>query len=255
MIAISLQSGSNGNCIYVEAGGVRLLLDAGISARRAEQRLAARGRDIRQVDAVILSHDHGDHVRAAGIYQRKFRLPLYATAATLEVARTRSALGAMGEVHHFRRGQELRFGKVRVHTIPTPHDGVDGVAFVVEAEGRRLGVLTDLGHVFGGLGGIIASLDAVFLESNHDVEMLARGSYPPAVKQRIRGPGGHLSNVEAAELLGSSAGPGLKWACLAHLSQENNAPGLALRTHREILASRLPLLVAGRYAATDALEV
>jgi len=255
MKVISLQSGSNGNCVYVEAGGVRLLFDAGISGKQAELRLALHGRDIRQVDAVLVSHDHADHVRCVGVYQRKFGLPIYVTEPTLRAALNYRALGRLADVRHFTAGHTLRFNGVAVETVPTAHDGADGVGFVVDDGSRRVGILTDLGHVFAALGEVVASLDAVLLESNYDPEMLAYGPYPPHLKDRIRGPGGHLSNREAAELLAAAAGRKMQWACLGHLSQENNDPRLALRTHRDILADGLPLHVAGRYEATDVLEV
>jgi phosphoribosyl 1,2-cyclic phosphodiesterase len=254
MIAISLQSGSNGNCIYVEADGVRLLFDAGISGIQAEKRLAAHGRDIRKVDALIISHDHADHIRCAGVFQRKYGLPVYVTPKTLDAAVSISSLGCLTNVLHFRSGGTLRFGDVSVETIPTPHDGTDGAAFVVNAAGKRLGILTDLGHVFDGLGRVVASLDAVFIESNYDPEMLTNGPYPLFLKRRIKGPGGHISNREAAELL-RMAGVGLKWACLAHLSEQNNSPDVALRTHREVLSAAFPLHIASRYAASGIFTV
>ena len=255
MKVISLQSGSNGNCIYVEAGGARLLLDAGISGRRAQRRLAEHGRDICRADAVIISHDHADHVVSAGVFQREFGLPVYVTHRTLRAAEARHRLGALDEVRYYEAGDTLRFGDVAVRTIPTPHDGADGVAFVVDDGRSRLGILTDLGHVFAGLAEIVASLQAVLLESNYDPDMLADGPYPERLKARVRGPGGHLSNVEAAGLLHQAAGPRMCWACLAHLSEQNNTPDLALETHRRILGGRLPLHLAGRYAASDVLEV
>ena len=227
MIVIALQSGSNGNCIYVEAGGTRLLFDAGISGVQAERRLAATGRDIRNTDALIISHDHADHVRCAGVYQRKFGVPLHITSQTLAAA-GRYRLGELTDVHHFAPGDMLRFGEVSVETIPTPHDGIDGSAFIVEAGGRRLGILTDLGHVFEDLPEIKAALDGVLIESNYDPAMLKKGSYPAFLKERIRGIGGHLSNDEAAALLRDCSPGRLQWACLSHLSGENNSPTVAM---------------------------
>ncbi|OGW29889.1 MAG: hypothetical protein A2X56_05580 [Nitrospirae bacterium GWC2_57_13] len=253
MIAISLQSGSNGNCIYVEAGGVKLLFDAGISGAAADERLAAHGRDIRSVDAVIISHDHGDHVRCAGIYQRKYGLPLYTTQRTIDRACSRLPLGKLRDVRHFTAGDTLHFNGVTVETTPTPHDGADGAVFVVSSGGARLGILTDLGHVFPGLQPLVASLDAVFLESNYDPGMLECGPYPEFLRQRIRGEGGHISNREAAELLCSAGN--LKWACLAHLSEQNNSPDVALRTHRAIVPKILPIHVASRYRVSDVFSV
>jgi len=261
VLAISLQSGSNGNCTYVEAGGrdgrpeARLLFDAGISGRQAEHRLAASGRDIRRADAVLISHDHADHVRCMGVFHRKFGLPIHATAATLRAAAARCDLGPISGVRHFRPGGRIRFGGVTVETVPTPHDGADGVAFVVDDGLRRLGILTDLGHVFEGLTELVGSLDAVMLESNYDPQMLAAGPYPAFLKARIRGPGGHISNQEAAELLLAAAGRRMRWAALAHLSEQNNDPRLALATHRRLLGNGLTIHLTSRYEATGALVV
>jgi phosphoribosyl 1,2-cyclic phosphodiesterase len=255
MRIISLQSGSNGNCIYVEAGDISLLFDAGISGTQVRERLAQHGRDVGRVAGLVISHDHSDHCRSMGIYQRKFGLPVYVTAETFRAASARYRLGEIDDVRRFHAGTTLRFNGVRVETIPTPHDGVDGVAFVIDDGRRRLGILTDLGHVFGELDAIIRSLDAVLLESNYDPEMLACGLYPEFLKRRIRGPHGHLSNVEAAELLLDSATKRLQWACLGHLSHDNNSPAVALATHRKILGSRLPLHVATRYQASEVMEV
>jgi phosphoribosyl 1,2-cyclic phosphodiesterase len=255
MKLISLQSGSNGNCIYVQARGVRLMFDAGISGSQAQQRLDGHGQNIAQVDALLISHNHSDHARSMGIFQRKFGLPIHVTRPTLAAARASMQLGDLPEVHHFTAGSTLDFGTVQVETIPTPHDGVDGVAFVVDDGRSRLGILTDLGHVFSRLQQLIGTLDAVLLESNYDPAMLASGPYPAFLKQRIAGSGGHLSNGEAANLLSSVATGRLRWACLGHLSEQNNTPELALRTHRRVLGTGFPLLVASRYNAGHVLEL
>ena len=256
MIAISLQSGSSGNCIYVETPGVRLLFDAGITGVQAAERLAAHGRDIRKIDAVIISHDHGDHIRHAGVFQRKYGLPIYVTPATLAAAASRCTLGKLKDVRHFRSSGKLCFGDVQVHAVPTPHDGADGSVFVVEAGPKRLGIMTDLGHVFQGLAHLVSSLDAVFLESNYDPDMLASGPYPAYLKQRIKGPKGHISNLEAAELLQRAAeARRLKWACLSHLSEQNNSPDVALMTHRAVLSGCITLYTADRYRASEIFTV
>ena len=254
MRVISLQSGSNGNCIYVETDGVKLLFDAGISGIQAKERLELHGRDVTSVDAVLISHDHVDHSRSMGIYHRKFGLPIYVTTETYRAA-SRCKLGKIEDINHFSAGEVLRFGRVVVETISTPHDGVDGVVFVVDDGKHRLGVMTDLGHVFGELEAVIRSLDAVLLESNYDPDMLAGGPYPDWLKRRIEGPGGHISNPEAAELLRVASPKRMKWACLAHLSHDNNTPDLALETHRRIVGKRLPLFVATRYEPTGILEL
>lgn len=253
MIAISLQSGSSGNCTYIEAGSVKLLFDAGITGRQARERLSAFGRDIRDIDALIISHDHSDHVRYAGVFQRKFGVPLYITPLTFEKALKRHRLDRLDNVNYFFAGGKLKFGDVTVESVPSPHDCADGSVFVVSSSKARLGILTDIGHVFKDLVPLVSSLDGVFIESNHDEEMLRNGRYPAFLKQRIRGPRGHLSNREAAELLLS--GERLKWACLAHLSSNNNDPKTALRTHREILGDDLSLYTASRHSPIGMLKI
>ncbi|HMK55471.1 MAG TPA: MBL fold metallo-hydrolase [Dissulfurispiraceae bacterium] len=252
-IAIALQSGSSGNCIYIETPGIRLLFDAGLSCIDTERRLAACGRSAREVDALIISHDHADHVRHAGVLQRKYGMPIYITRDTLDVAIARHRLGRLGDVRYFHAGDCLQFADALVRTIPTPHDGVDGVIFTIEHKNRRLGIMTDLGHVFDGLRSEIASLDAVFLESNYDPKLLAAGSYPAFLKRRIQGPCGHISNLEAAELLLSARK--LRWACLSHLSQQNNYPDLAIMTHKAVLPGSLALYLAHRNRSTGVLSV
>ena len=129
------------------------------------------------------------------------------------------------------------------------------MAFVVSDGRRRLGIFTDLGHVFAQLPRLLRKLDAVFVESNYDPDMLATGPYPQYLKRRIAGDGGHLSNVEAAELVASAGDGRLQWVALSHLSEVNNAPGLARRTHRRIAGGRRPIHVAGRYGVGDVLEI
>jgi len=255
MLVIPLQSGSNGNCIYVEARDTRLLFDAGISGKAARERLAGFDRSIDDVDAVFISHDHSDHARCAGIYQRKFGLPIHVTHRTLAAASRRYDLGRIDAVHHFDAGATIPFNGITIETICTPHDGVEGVAFVVDDGRYRLGILTDLGHVFDGLLEVVRSLDAVVIESNYDPDMLDGGSYPPHLRERIRGPGGHLSNDQAAGLLAQTNGR-LQWACLGHLSEENNRPELALDSHRRIVGDdRFPICMASRYRAAGPFEV
>ena len=140
MKVISLQSGSNGNCFYVETENVRLLIDAGISGRQAELRLAEHGRDIRDVDALLITHDHSDHAKSMGIFQRKFGMPVYVTRRTLAASQRYLKVGKMERVRIFTAGSSLSFGDVIVHSIPTPHDSAEGLAYVVEDDQHRVGL-------------------------------------------------------------------------------------------------------------------
>lgn len=251
MKAVSLQSGSNGNCIYVETKDAKFIFDAGISGKQAQLRLASAGRSILDVDAVFVSHEHSDHIRCAGVYSRKYELDVWITEKTHGVAYRDKKIEKFHRLHHFQSGETVRFQNTLVETIQTPHDGVDGVVFVIDDGQHRLGVMTDLGCVFMELPELVASLDGVFLESNYDVDLLENGPYPYFLKQRIRGDGGHISNREAAELLRVAFAKKLQWACLAHLSEQNNDPAVALRTHRGIVGEHATIGVAGRHRISE----
>jgi phosphoribosyl 1,2-cyclic phosphodiesterase len=252
VVTFSLQSGSNGNAIYVEANGVKLLFDAGITGASAESRLARHGRDIHGVQAAIISHDHVDHIRCAGVYARKFGLPVYMTRWTH--AASWCSLGKIDDLRYFDSGDTLEFDGVNVHTIRTPHDAADGVVFVVECAGKRLGIFTDVGHPFARLQDMLESVDAAYLECNYDPHMLEVGAYTAQLKARIRGQGGHLSNQEAAELV-RNCRRRPKWIAMAHLSADNNHPQLALAAQRSVVGSDYPVFHAPRYACSDCFTV
>ncbi|MCA9244428.1 MAG: MBL fold metallo-hydrolase [Phycisphaerales bacterium] len=250
MRSICLQSGSSGNAFFVEAGNVRLLFDAGIGGRRVKMRLREAGYDVNRIDALIISHEHSDHAAHAGALHRLYQIPLYLTPRTRQAIGYR--LGKTFDVRHFQVGQTLDFGAVRVRTIPTTHDAVDGAAFIVEHDGKRLGIFTDLGSPTLSLFGAVRSVDAAYLESNYDPHMLRVGPYPREVQARIRGTGGHLSNAEAASLLAARETP-MRWVALAHLSQHNNAPEVALRTHVEKVGADYPIHLTKRYDCIEPL--
>jgi phosphoribosyl 1,2-cyclic phosphodiesterase len=251
MRAIALQSGSSGNAVYVESQGAAVIVDAGLSGKQVQIRADAAGIDLSRVQGILLSHDHIDHSRAAGILHRRHGWPVYGTRPTIEAACRYHNLGVLRDVRFFRRGESFQVGPLTIETIATPHDAADGCVFVIDDGQRRVGVMTDLGHVFPGLADVVATLDGVFLESNYDPDMLANGGYPPHLKKRITGPRGHISNAESAEVLAASRAKGrLKWAALSHLSQENNTPEIAHATHRRILGDAFPLYLTSRHTAS-----
>lgn len=253
MLTFSIQSGSNGNCIYVEAGDTRLLFDAGVAARTARERMLRHGRDPADCDALIISHDHSDHSRSAGIFQRRFGLPVYMSRAVHRAIAPQ--LGRVSDIRHYAPGDRLEFGDVTVYTIPTPHDGIDTVCFLIRHEDRRLAILTDLGHPFAALPGVLQEAQAAYLESNYDPDLLESGPYPAYLKSRIAGRGGHLSNEESAAVALRGSCTRLKWLALAHLSEQNNRPELALEAHRRKIGATLPVVVASRYDVGALLEV
>lgn len=244
MEVLVLQSGSRGNSVYVESNGVAVLIDAGISARQVQVRLAKYGKSLEAIRAVVISHRHRDHIGHVGVYQRRLRLPVFMTEDG------RGAVPDLDETmcHFFSPDEQLWFEHVRVEPVLTPHDAPSSLAFVVSDEKHRLAVLTDLGHPFPQLSSVLASVDAAILESNYDPVMLAEGDYPEWLQERICGPGGHLSNREAA-LLVKKHGKHLRWICLAHLSQHNNTPEVAYQTYRKVVGNGEPF-IADYFSAT-----
>lgn len=255
MKIIPLQSGSAGNCIYVESGNVRLLFDAGVSGSQVQERLAVHGVDPCSVSAVFITHEHSDHIQCAGILSRKFGLPIYITAPTYRRAAARIGAPGVGQIHHFKSGASVKMGHVTVESLPTPHDAIDGVVFVIDDGTSRLGICTDIGHVFADMHALVASVDGLFLESNFDQEMLKNGRYPASLKQRITGLGGHISNLESAELIAKSAGARLQWLYAGHLSEDNNRPAKVLETHRRVLGEQLEIQIANRYCVSTPMEL
>ena len=229
-----LGSGSRGNATLVEFGSTRLLVDAGLSSRRLTRSLDAVGVAAREVDAILLSHEHEDHTRGAERFSRTHRVPVICTAETLEAMDCSPA--------HFARWQPLRpagyldLGSVRVESFPVPHDAVNPVGFVLHGEGLRVGVATDLGHATTLVVERLRGCDVLMVESNHDDRMLQDGPYPWHIKQRVSGRLGHLSNRDAADVLSETVDAGCRAVILAHLSESNNTPELARRTASGVLA-------------------
>ena len=253
MRAVALASGSNGNAIYVETEDARLLFDVGVSGRALAARAAARAVALERVDAVLLSHAHRDHVSGAGVIARRLGLPLLASAGTWR--RVDGIVGRIARPGRFTPGRTLAFGRTRVHTLPTPHDAEGSAAFVVEAGGRRLGVLTDLGHVFGALEETFATLDAAFLESNYDATMLARGPYPLHLQERIAGRHGHLANDECVALVQGTRPPSFETLVLSHLSGNCNTPERALTCARPLARAGIDVRLAPRDGPSDWVEL
>ena len=236
-----LASGSSGNCAYIAAGETHILIDAGISASRIVRELETLGTRPEAIDALLLSHEHGDHCAEIGRAAAQLDCPVYVSARTYPCIRR--ALGSWPHVRTFRIGEVLEIGDLRIETVRVFHDAIDPCGFLIEGPSHRdrsrsvkLGFFTDLGTVPRPLAERLRTCDALVIEANHDLEMLLGGAYAWDLKQRIRSPIGHLSNAAAAELIAELACFGrLKVAMLAHLSEENNRPELALETVRRRL--------------------
>ena len=230
-----LASGSEGNCLLVSGGDVHILVDAGISARRITTGLAALGLSPRDVTAVLLTHEHSDHVSGVATLTKQHRLPLYASRGTAQAlcAKVSHAADVLRIVP---REGSFELGDTRITVFPTSHDAAESIDFRFDRGGAALGVLTDTGFVTPEAERALQGVDLLVLESNHDEEWLLSGPYPYYLKQRILGDRGHLSNHAAALLAQRMAAAGTRQFVLAHLSRENNTPERARQTMAQALA-------------------
>lgn len=248
-----LASGSAGNCALVEAGGATLLIDAGLSGAELERRIAAVGAAARDLAGILITHEHVDHVRGAGVLARRHRIPVYLTRGTHEAQRRH--LGELPAVAHIEPGREFEIAGIGVRPFSTPHSRqggglADPVAFAIFHGGAKAGYATDLGHPTGLMAQHLAGCRLLVLEFNHDRRMLVDGPYPWPLKQWIGGQGGHLSNEQGARLLERLLHDRLDALVLAHLSETNNTPDLARAAARAALQrfrlhERVALHVAG----------
>jgi phosphoribosyl 1,2-cyclic phosphodiesterase len=250
----TLASGSSGNAALVQSGDTAILIDAGLSAVAVADAMRQRGVDPSQVAGICVTHEHGDHIRGAGAFARKFGVPLYASHGTLKAAHAH--MGRM--MAEAVESGEFRIGGVRVSVIPIPHDTVEPVCFRFDADGAGVAVATDMGRVADDVLASLAGVQAMVWESNHDPDMLWNGPYPAHLKARISGGRGHLPNEESAAALRELARDGLQQVLLAHLSESNNTPLLALAAASTALAGleKPPALhVAPRFSPSDWLVV
>ncbi|WP_310448722.1 MBL fold metallo-hydrolase [Sulfuritalea sp.] len=220
----SLGSGSRGNALLVEAGNTCLLVDAGFGPREMSRRLERLGLTADAVDAVLVTHEHSDHIGGVFACARRFGWAVLLTHGTLAAC---ADTGADTRITIIDSHESASVGDICVHPFPVPHDAREPVQFTLADGARRLGVLTDAGHVTPHMVAMLEACDALVLECNHDTAMLGQGRYPQALKRRIGGPWGHLDNAAAASLLSQIGAEKLQHVVAAHLSEENNSPALA----------------------------
>jgi len=248
-----LASGSKGNAIYVSDGRTRILVDAGLSGVEIERRMAAAGLDVDTLNAIVVSHEHSDHIRGVGIMARRYDLPVYATHGTAEAAAAQ--LGRIDQLHHFETGQAFAIQGLAIHPFSTSHDADDPAGFTIAQNGHKVGIATDLGIATGMVKQHLQACSLLVLEANHDPTMLAEGPYPWPLKQRIKSRSGHLSNPDSRDLLGELKHDGLCHVVLAHLSEINNTPEKAVQAVSEAMGTndRIQLHVACQDRCSDLL--
>jgi len=241
MELLVLASGSSGNALVVRAGGAVVLLDAGISALQVRRRMGFFGLDESQLDAVLLTHEHSDHVRGLEVLLKRRPAAVWATAGTWSRIPCRAEAG--GELVS---GRELVVGELRIRPVATSHDAAEPVAMVLDDGVHRVAVCTDTGIVTPLLADRLAGADLLLLEANHDPDLLRHGPYPWPLKQRIASRLGHLGNHQTAEALSRIAGGGLRAVVGLHLSEENNRPELVCDALRPAVAPQVPVTAVRR---------
>jgi phosphoribosyl 1,2-cyclic phosphodiesterase len=244
-----LASGSRGNAFWVETNQTALLIDAGLSCSECMKRLGGLGVDPARLKGIVITHEHIDHIRGAGVLARRFRVPVYINSATLRKGMT--TLGDIAQPVVIRTGQSLTVKDLLIETFTKCHDAADPMGVVVSSQGVRLGLITDLGRSTPVVENRLKGCHALVVESNHDERMLEEGPYPLELKRRIRGPEGHLSNGEARTLVKALSHGDLSVVVLAHLSEKNNLPEKALKMCMSALRStRTKALVSSQDAPT-----
>ena len=260
-----LASGSRGNATMVESAGARILVDAGISCRETFKRLKSVGREPREITAILITHEHSDHVNGLAMLAKKLNVPVFMTGATHQ-AWARSLRDEAGELPKIARleifsaGRAFQIADITVTPFTVPHDAADPVGFTFRAEGSKVGIVTDLGYMPASVCDHLRGCDVLVIESNHDLEMLRGGPYPWSVKQRVMSRVGHLSNDSLAQFFAENYDKGASYIVLAHLSEQNNHPEIARQAAEKALGPQQTLLqnrvrLAAQNAPTESIQL
>lgn len=218
-----LGSGSKGNGTLVDAGGVRVLVDCGFAVREVEARCTRLDFDLASLDAILVTHEHGDHLGGVARMARAYDLPVYLTRGSYQGWRDRE----VDDIRFITPHEPFSIAALKVRPFPVPHDAKEPCQFAFEHAGKKLGVVSDLGAITQHIRYVLSDCDALLLEANHDPVMLANGPYPQKLKERVGGGLGHLSNTQSAGLVSSVQRARLQHLVLTHLSEQNNTPELA----------------------------
>lgn len=245
---IVLGSGSSGNTSILRGNGTTVMIDAGLGPRKTLARLASAGIEPGEIHAILLTHEHGDHAGGLPPLLTKLRCPVYATRLTAEEVRNQDPRNGSADWKIFSSGSTFTVGSLEVTAFSVPHDAADPVGFTIRTAGTAVAVLTDLGHVNNSVVHHVSGVNCLFIEANHDEDLLSRDAKRPfSIKQRIRSPHGHLSNSSAAELAARAATTALRYVVLGHLSRDCNEPGLAVSVVRSALglSAQVQVVAAG----------
>ena len=243
---MSLASGSSGNCYYLATDHTAILIDAGIGIRTLKKVFKERMLHLESIQAVLVTHDHADHIKAVGGLGEKLNIPIYTTSRIHEgINRSycmTEKLHASARI--LEKGQPMQLADFRIESFEVPHDGTDNVGYFIQIDGKSFAFLTDLGEITPVAAEYIKKANYLILEANYDDEMLQMGTYPAYLKERIKSRTGHMSNAATAQFLAENFNEGLRYIWLCHLSKDNNHPELAFKTVE--LAFRQENIIVGK---------
>lgn len=231
----SLYSGSSGNCLFVSTNNTKVLIDCGTSCKKICEGLASIDSSIEDIDAILVTHEHSDHVQSLGMVSKKFDIPVYANLETWNAMTTQKEKISSENIKLFENDKDFLLNDLTIHPFSTPHDAANPCGFSIHNGKKRLSIATDLGYMDNKIFEELQSSSFVLLESNYEPELLDASKYPFHLKQRIKGPNGHLSNETAGKTIAELMKKDLKEVILGHLSKENNFPELAYKTVAEEL--------------------
>ena len=261
----SIASGSSGNCIYVGSDNTHLLVDTGISKKRIDESLAELGLCGNEIDGILITHEHSDHIQGLGVFSRKYQVPIYGTKGTIAGIQDYKCLGKMPEglYNVIEKDVSFNIGDLEITAFGISHDAKEPSGFRVEKGEKSVGIATDLGVYNEYIIENLKNLNGIVLEANHDIHMLEVGPYPYYLKQRVLGNQGHLSNELSGRLLCNILHDKLKYIMLGHLSKENNFPELAYETVKlevtmgdtPFKGDEIPLMVAKRDCMSEILYI
>jgi phosphoribosyl 1,2-cyclic phosphodiesterase len=226
----SLYSGSSGNCLLVETSNTKVLIDAGESAKKISSALSSIDIDPLDINAILVTHEHSDHVKGLGTFSKKYNIPVYANSKTWDAMEEQSVKISSDNIKKFTIEENFEIGDLKIHPFKIPHDAANPCGFNIFSDNRKISIATDIGHMTSNIIHKLEDSSFILLESNYDPNILKCSSYPYLLKKRIAGPNGHLPNEEAGKTISFLANSGLESVMLGHLSKENNFPELAYKT-------------------------
>ena len=259
----SLYSGSSGNSLYIETPNTKILIDAGESCKKITDALASINVDIKDIDAIFVTHEHSDHIKGLGTISKKYNIPVYANSLTWDSSSMQNQ--KINNENHkvFDTNKQFKFGNLKIYPFSIPHDAADPCGFNICYKKNKISIATDIGHLSNEIIENLENSSFILLESNYDPDVLKCSSYPYRLKERIAGPYGHLSNISAGKAISHLLDTGLKKVMLGHLSEENNFPELAYKTVvNEIIdnnnnfdLSTLNISIANRYEPSSIINL